>query len=1164
MGYTHYYRRPSTLDALRFSFFVDDVRAIVAALPEAAALSDVGITPDGVTFNGKPPADYGTFDLPRVRVDRPRPYRTEPDIGPTGEPLVFQCCKTQRRPYDLAVCAVLLRFARHFPGAVVTSDGSPEDRADALALVARTFPRDPSPVRVIDLRGCGSLLVPHDDPRPTFDAEWRNSWTTIAAMTPAEKAAHNVRVSELVALGVDYTDARIRAAREHKARQIPEAQQVHNRYHCLCGAAWELTSGSAHDDKCPECGLAISPDDAPGDDEGDGPGNVPTTPAPTAGPPAPAAPATPGTSAPAAPPARPVLPEGYNTSFHPDAPLRNGPFTDRLDPSDRVASDLLPARRLTLADFKRFIAKHRARLLVLHESDFSGHDDCVSTLRGDFAPARPDTKFNDDRYTLGIAGVYLVDGGGNRFRPWISADLVGIQMHNCCGSCVVAVRRSDLQASAPAPAPTGDTTTDPRRPSPGVAGDTIDAAPGVTLRANPQRGGIELHFDRKPAESVRSDLKSAGWRWSGASSCWYRSDTPDARAFALDVVASFRTSSGTPGTPPDALQATPARDPRERQILTPAGDDDATAVFTDRAAAEAAAAAAMPRRKHDRPFVQPSGYYSRRLGRDAWIVCANPNWCLLSDGTMHDVASGPIPAPARDPRERQIQRPDAPTGSRVGQLVAYYSDRANRFARDAADLERPSTQNHTPKRGRQWAVKRHDAANLRRAERAALALSAAWSAVMTSADPLAYERIPESLRAKLSAKHLCAYTRTRGVSNSYYHYADTHEPACTSAPAVALRALVDAFDVNARADDAKRKADAELREKIDALRGLTIDGFFPSPPAVVRRVVELADLRPGLSVLEPSAGLGDLAEAARAAGCSVRCVEQLLPAVQILRARGFDVTDADFLAIYPPTFAITTGTPAYDRVLMNPPFERNAAMRHVLHALKFLKPGGKLVAVLPASITDHEVDDALAYEPVDLFELSDPVAGAFDTPDAFRRTGVAVRFLTIDRADDATRAETPTRDESKPATPAPTVDTSDDVDALDDAPAAAPAAGPGAQPERHQSATTQHLTPAAPRQCDHCGRSLSADAVLRHEAHACTDGRTRCARCYVLHLEDVARAAQPPAPAAGPAARRPVDASFYTPVVAAAPATVADLPDDDDATPSTLSSLIATLRARHA
>ena len=64
------------------------------------------------------------------------------------------------------------------------------------------------------------------------------------------------------------------------------------------------------------------------------------------------------------------------------------------------------------------------------------------------------------------------------------------------------------------------------------------------------------------------------------------------------------------------------------------------------------------------------------------------------------------------------------------------------------------------------------------------------------------------------------------------------------------------------------------------------------------------------------------------------------------RATLDSVFEADFLEVMP--------NPIYDRVVMNPPFSRQADIMHVLHALQFLKPGGLLVSVMAASVTFRE------------------------------------------------------------------------------------------------------------------------------------------------------------------------------------------------------------------
>jgi predicted RNA methylase len=118
--------------------------------------------------------------------------------------------------------------------------------------------------------------------------------------------------------------------------------------------------------------------------------------------------------------------------------------------------------------------------------------------------------------------------------------------------------------------------------------------------------------------------------------------------------------------------------------------------------------------------------------------------------------------------------------------------------------------------------------------------------------------------------------------------------------------------------------------------------FFPTPPAVVERVRALADIRMTMKVLEPSAGLGALIEGMNQV--HILAVEKMPENAQWLRDHAMveTVLQADFLDVEPD--------PVFDRVIMNPPFSKRQDIKHVMHALKFLKPGGRLVAVMPSSV----------------------------------------------------------------------------------------------------------------------------------------------------------------------------------------------------------------------
>jgi 16S rRNA G1207 methylase RsmC len=107
-------------------------------------------------------------------------------------------------------------------------------------------------------------------------------------------------------------------------------------------------------------------------------------------------------------------------------------------------------------------------------------------------------------------------------------------------------------------------------------------------------------------------------------------------------------------------------------------------------------------------------------------------------------------------------------------------------------------------------------------------------------------------------------------------------------------------------------------------------------------MAELAELEDGLRILEPSAGTGQLVKAAKACapGARVQAVEvNHNLALQLEREGGCDVRCDDFLSCDLEHLG------RFDRILMNPPFERAADVVHILHARKFLAPGGRLVAV---------------------------------------------------------------------------------------------------------------------------------------------------------------------------------------------------------------------------
>ena len=160
-------------------------------------------------------------------------------------------------------------------------------------------------------------------------------------------------------------------------------------------------------------------------------------------------------------------------------------------------------------------------------------------------------------------------------------------------------------------------------------------------------------------------------------------------------------------------------------------------------------------------------------------------------------------------------------------------------------------------------------------------------------------------------------------------------------------------------------------------------GFFPTPDEAVSRVFNDFPMyrregEPAFTVLEPSAGTGQLARKAAELGGIVDCVEIQPRLADDLRMSGIyrRVIPADFLALSPNPAAL------YDRIVMNPPFDRERDIDHVMHALKFLKPEGCLTAVMSAGTEFRETRKATAFR--DLMQTmgatwSDLPAGSFSS-----------------------------------------------------------------------------------------------------------------------------------------------------------------------------------------
>lgn len=157
--------------------------------------------------------------------------------------------------------------------------------------------------------------------------------------------------------------------------------------------------------------------------------------------------------------------------------------------------------------------------------------------------------------------------------------------------------------------------------------------------------------------------------------------------------------------------------------------------------------------------------------------------------------------------------------------------------------------------------------------------------------------------------------------------------------------------------------------------------FYPTPRRLAVMAAELAQIGEADSVLEPSAGQGDLAAALPPA--RTVCVELSSLHCAVLKARGLQTVQADFLEWSEETWARNG---RFDRIVMNPPFSEGRAQAHLDAAARLLAPGGRLVAILPATMRNKQALPGLAAQWSPVFERefvdcsASVVIGVFSNP----------------------------------------------------------------------------------------------------------------------------------------------------------------------------------------
>ena len=135
---------------------------------------------------------------------------------------------------------------------------------------------------------------------------------------------------------------------------------------------------------------------------------------------------------------------------------------------------------------------------------------------------------------------------------------------------------------------------------------------------------------------------------------------------------------------------------------------------------------------------------------------------------------------------------------------------------------------------------------------------------------------------------------------------------------------------NTITDEQRKIRDLERQYKLDQKGDINF-----TPLEVALEMIEIADIDNNSKVLEPSAGIGNIADQIKKYTNNLDVCEQMYSYRELLELKGHNIAGNDFLQYNNYNY--------FDCIIMNPPFSDE--QNHIKHAYDLLVNGGKLISI---------------------------------------------------------------------------------------------------------------------------------------------------------------------------------------------------------------------------